>query len=68
MTTKCQLSQTTSHSSMLVALQGDVFCKLNQTFHVVDSLYSNFLLLKNARIYIKGIRKIAHWDDKLGHM
>ena len=40
--TKYRIRQTTSHSSLLVARQGDVFRKLNQAFLLVDSLSSNF--------------------------
>ena len=39
---KLLMTQTTSHSSLLVALQGDVACKHNQMFLLVDSFNSNF--------------------------
>ena len=40
---KYRLLQTTSHSSLLVARQGDVSRKLNQAFLLVDSFNSNFV-------------------------
>ena len=39
---KYRLRQTTSHSSLLVARQGDVSRKLNQAFLLVDSFNFNF--------------------------
>ena len=39
---KYQLCQAESHSSLLVARQGDVSRKLNQAFLLVDSLNLNF--------------------------
>ena len=38
-----RLRQTTSHSSLLVARQGDVSSKLNQAFLLVDSFNFNFV-------------------------
>ena len=38
-----RLRQTTSHSSLLVARQGDVSRKLNQAFLLVDSFNINFV-------------------------
>ena len=40
---KYRLRQTTSHSSLLVARQGDVSRKLNQAFPLVDSFNFNFV-------------------------
>ena len=40
---KYRLRQTTSHSSLLVAHQGDVSRKLNQAFLLVDSFNFNFV-------------------------
>ena len=41
------------HSSLLVACQGDVSCKLNQAFLLVDSFNSNFFIVEeHANIYI----------------
>ena len=41
---KCRLSQTASHSSLLVARQGDVCRKLNQAFLLVGSFNFNFVV------------------------
>ena len=46
-----RLRQATSHSSLLVARQGDVSRKLNQAFLLVDS-FNLILLIKNVQIYI----------------
>ena len=40
---KYRLRQTTSHSSLLAARQGDVSRKLNQGFLLVDSFNFNFV-------------------------
>ena len=48
---KYQLGQTTSHSSLLVTSQGDVFRKLNAAFLLVDSFNFNFAD-ENVQIYI----------------
>ena len=40
---KYRILQTTSHSSLLVARQGDVSRKLNQVFLMVDSFNFNFV-------------------------
>ena len=47
---KYRLRQTTSHSSLLVARQGDVDRKLNQAFFLVDSL--NFNVADDERTHI----------------
>ena len=47
---KYRLRQTTSHSSQLVARQGDVSRKLNQAFFLVDSL--NFNVVDDERTHI----------------
>ena len=44
---KYRLRQTISHSSLLVARQGDVSCKLNQAFLLVDSF--NFYFAYDER-------------------
>ena len=46
-----QLRQTTSHSSLLVARQGDVSRKLNQAFLLVDSFNINFVDEERSDIY-----------------
>ena len=58
MKTKYRLCQRTSHSSLLVALQGDVSHKLNQALLLVYSFDSNFLLLKNDLILNSQVRVI----------
>ena len=47
---KCRLRQT-SHSSLLVAHQGDVSRKLNQAFLMVDSFNFNFVDEERSDIY-----------------
>ena len=49
---KYRLRQTTSHSSLLVARQGDVSRKLNQAFLLVDSFNFNFVENERSDIYI----------------
>ena len=46
-----RLRQITSHSSLLVARQGDITCKLNQTFLLVDSFNFNFADEERSDIY-----------------
>ena len=48
---KYRLPQTTSHSSLLVARQGDVTGKLNQAFLLVDSFNFNFVDEERSDIY-----------------
>ena len=48
---KYQLRQTTSHSSLLVAHQGDVSRKFNQAFLFVDSFNFNFVDEERSDIY-----------------
>ena len=47
-----RLRQTTSHSSLLVARQGDVSRKLNQAFLLVDSFNFNFVDEERSEICI----------------
>ena len=49
---KYRLHQTTSHSSLLVASQGDVSRKLNQAFLLVASVNFNFVDEKRSDICI----------------
>ena len=55
-----RLRQTTSHSSLLVARQGDVSRKLNQAFLLVDSFNFNFVDEERSDIYISKNPKFAH--------
>ena len=48
---KYRLRQTASHSSLLVARQGDVSRKLNQAFLLVDSFNFNFVDEERSYIY-----------------
>ena len=47
-----RLRQTTSHSSLLVARQGDVSRKLHQAFLLVDSFNFNFFDEERSDIYV----------------
>ena len=63
---KYRLCQTTSHSSLLVARQGDVSRKLNQTFLLVDSFNFNFVDEERSDICYATIDQLAmtnsvHW-------
>ena len=49
---KQRLRQTTSHSSLLAARQGDVSRKLNQVILLVDSFNFNFLDEDRSDIYV----------------
>ena len=49
---KYRLRQTISHSSLLVAHQGDVSRKLNQAFLLVDSLTPIFIVEERSNIYM----------------
>ena len=50
----------TSTTSLLVACQGDVFRKLNQTFLLVDSFNFNFVVKEHSDIHISN--EIARKD------
>ena len=50
---KYRSRQTTSHSSLLVARQVDVYRKLNQAFLLVDSFYLNFVDEEPSDIYTR---------------
>ena len=54
-----RLHLTTSHSSLLVARQGDVSRKLNQAFLLVDSFNFKFVDEEHSDIYIPVIRTIV---------
>ena len=51
---------TTSHSSLLVARQGDVFCKHNQAFLLVDLF--NFNSVDEERSDIYDLQEIKHGE------
>ena len=61
---KYRLRQTISHSSLLVARQGDVSHKLNQASHMVDSFNYNFVDEKYSDVLTPG-RKITLKDRLL---
>ena len=50
---KYQLRQAISHSSLLVARQGDVSRKLNQAFLLVDSFNFNFVDVERSDICLR---------------
>ena len=55
---KYRLRQTTSHSSMFVARQGDISRKINQAFLLVDSFNFNFVDEECSDICINNVSKI----------
>ena len=52
---KYRLRQATSHSSLLVASQGDVSHKLNQAFLMVDTFNYNFVDEERSDIYYQHV-------------